>query len=424
MIAKLERLVISMANIQIPLTLNIEEKLILMEEDAKYEVANDLDAENTAILCANSIRGQRQPPKIPKTFLASKCIFNCAYCGCRCSREERTNYFNTPEELAKLSVSAAKNSGRGVFVTSAIYKNADYTQEMLAESVRIMRENLCYQGFIHAKVMPGADPMLIAKTGRYANRLSVNIEVVHSSGYQRIAKQKNKSNIMTPMQNIAQQILEAKYEKINFATSQTTQIMAGSMNESDRTIMLLSKALYTKYQLKRVYYTAFHYTHPAKGYETENLSLTETPYWRMARLYQADRLLQLYHFTPDDVTPDTHPYLESDIDPKAAWALRHLQMYPVEVNNADYETLLRIPGVGITYAKRIIEARKHCVITHDLLRKLRIPLKRCIYFITCNGRYKGGNLLSSPQLRNCLSHDPDQCTILHSLTADRQESCE
>ncbi|HBN83426.1 MAG TPA: biotin synthase [Clostridiales bacterium] len=397
-----------MTNIHIPQELNNIDKLLMMEEDAKYEVTNDLDAECTAVFCANDIKGQHQPPKIPKMFLASKCIFNCAYCGCRCSREERPNYCNSPKELAQLSVNAAKNNGHGVFVTSAIYKNADYTQELLAECVRIMREDLGYKDFIHAKIMPGADPMLIAKTGQYANRLSVNIEVAHSSGYQRIAKQKNKSNIMTPMSDIAQQIIEAKYEKRDFATSQTTQLMAGSMNEDDRTIIILSKALYKKYHLKRIYYTAFHYTHPAKGYENENLSFTETPRWRMTRLYQADRLLQLYHFTPDDLTPESHPFLEPDIDPKAAWALRHLQMYPVEVNKADFETLLRVPGIGITYAKRIIEARRHCIVTHDLLRKMRIPLKRCIYFITCNGRYKGENILSSsPELRNRLAQDPD-----------------
>lgn len=407
-----------MSNIILPKTMDNEEKIHAMLEDAKFEVANDRDAESTAIACAGEIRGKPNPPKIPKMFLASGCIYNCAYCGCRCSREDRGNYCNTPHELARLAVEAAKNSGHGVFVTSAIYKNADYTQELLAESVRIMREELYYPGFIHAKVMPGADPALIARTGQYANRLSVNIEVARSSGYERIAKQKNKTNILTPMKSISDQILEAKYDKKQFAVTQTTQLMAGSTEEDDRTIMTLSRALYNKFRLKRVYYTAFQYRHEAKGYEEENLHFTATPYWRMARLYQADRLLMLYGFSPDDVTPSDDPFLKQDIDPKAAWALRHLDMYPIEVNKADYETLIRVPGIGITYAKRIIEARRHYILTHDILRKMRISLKRSQYFITCNGRFEGGNILFSQNLRSYLTTGPEQLSIFNSLTVD------
>ena len=407
-----------MSNIIIPKQLNIEEKLALMNDDAKYEVGVDGDAENIALLCAGDIKGKPSPPKIPKMFLSNTCVFNCAYCNCRCSRDEKRDYCNSPSELAKMAVDVAKRNGNGVFVTSAIYKSADYTQELIAESIRIMREEYCYNGFIHAKVMPGADPQLIYRTGKYANRLSINIEVAQSSGYKRIAKQKNKENILGPMGNISEQIEAAKYERRKFATSQTTQLMAGSTNESDRTIMILSKALYKKYHLKRVYYTAFQYRHEAKGYENEDLQITKTPYWRMARLYQADRLIQLYGFTPDDVTPETEPNLYEDIDPKAAWALRHLDMYPVEDNKADFDTLIRVPGIGITYAKRIIEARRYCTITHDILRKMRVSLKRSIYFITCNGKYKGGNILFSPDIRRVLKTGRDELSIGNSLTDD------
>lgn len=412
-----------MSNIILPKQLNTEDKIRLMEDDAKYEVANDLDAEKTALVCAGAVKGRQAPAKIQKTFLASKCIFNCAYCGCRCSREGRDNYCSTPREFAELSVETAKKNGHGVFVTSAIYRNPDYTQELLAESVRIMRQDLGYRGFLHAKVMPGADPLLIQKTGRFADRLSVNIEVARSTGYQHIAKQKNKVNILTPMQDISDLILEAKLNKQRFAVSQTTQLMAGSTQEDDRTIMILSEALYRKYRLKRVYYTAFHYNHAAKGYESEDIPATPTPYWRMARLYQADRLLQLYGFSPDDVTPNDSPFLQEDIDPKAGWALRHLDMYPVEVNKADYETLIRVPGIGITYAKRIIEARKHCSVTHDLLKKMHISLKRCGFFITCNGKFRGANPLSSIHLREFLASGHDQLSIFNSLITDAEETC-
>jgi predicted DNA-binding helix-hairpin-helix protein len=406
-----------MSNIILPKQFNIKDKMDLMQDDARFEVSDDRDAESTALICSGRISAPKGPAKVPKMFLASRCVFNCAYCGCRCGREDRVNYCSTPQELARLSVDAARSNGGGVFVSSAIYKNADYTQELLAECVRIMRKELLYTGYIHAKVMPGADPLLINKTGRYANRLSINIEVAKSTGYERIAKQKNRKNILTPMQSISDQILQAKYDKQIFAVSQTTQLMAGSTQEDDRTIIALSQALYRKYLLKRVYYTPFQYRHAAKGYENEDLQLTSTPYWRMARLYQADRLLQLYGFSPDDITPESQPFLEYDIDPKSSWALRHLGMYPVEVNIADYETLIRVPGIGTTYAKKIMEARKYCSITHDLLKKMHISLKRSVYFITCGGQYKGGNALYSSDIRDRLTADADQLSIFDALNA-------
>lgn len=412
-----------MANVIIPKSFETEDRLTIMNEDAKYEVGCDSDAEATALTCASDIAERPGPPKIPKLFVSNACVFNCAYCGCRCGRDRERSYAFTPSEVARMAVEAAKKNGHGVFVSSAIYKNADYTQELIAESVRLMRAEHDYRGFIHAKVMPGADPKLIAKTGLYANRLSVNIEVAQSSGYEKIAKQKNKRIILAPMGAISEQILEAKEDRRPFATSQTTQLMAGSTEEDDRTIMKLSVALYKKYRMKRVYYTAFHYRHQAAGYENEHIPMKETPYWRMARLYQADRLTQLYGFTADDVTPESEPNLQEDIDPKSAWALRHLDLFPVEINKADYETLIRVPGIGLTYAKRIIEARRHCIITHELLKKMHVSLKRSIYFITCNGVYRGGNILFSPDLRRALSTQREGMSIFNSLAADETSTC-
>lgn len=406
-----------MANIIIPEKLDMVRKLLLMRDDAQFEVGCDSDAERTAQICAGAIHGKSAPPKIPKVMLSNNCLFNCAYCCCRSSREKNHIYANQPRELAKIAVDNAVKNGHGVFITSAIYKNADNTQEMLAECVRIMREELCYHGFIHCKVMPGADPALIAKTGLFADRMSVNIEVAKSEGYAQIAKQKNKTNILTPMGEISEQIAAARYERRLFARSQTTQLMAGSTGEDDRTILKLAAALYRKYKLSRVYYTAFTLLHDAAGYDPEELPRTATPYWRMARLYQADRLQQLYGFSPDDITPPDAPYLDEEIDPKAAWALRNISLYPVEVNRADFDTLIRVPGIGLTYARRIIEARKTCTITHDLLRKMRIPLKRCSIFITCNGRYEAGNALDSLNLRYMLAMS-DRLSISTTL-ADR-----
>ncbi len=380
-----------------------------MAEDAGFEVSGDADAEQTALLCAAGIHGRPQSAKVPKLCLAGHCVFNCAYCALRASRDDKAPYALEPRELARIAVTQAEKNGRGVFISSAILKNADHTQERLAETARIMREELYYGGYIHAKVMPGADPGLIARTGQYASRLSVNIEVANSAGYQRVAKQKSRALILSPMRAISGQIRAAREDNRRFARSQTTQLMAGAIGEDDRTILTLSSALYRTYGLRRVYYTAFGYAHEAKGYP--ELPLAQTPVWRVARLYQADRLIALYGFSPDDVTPEGAATLEEDMDPKSAWALRHLEMYPVEVNTADYETLLRVPGIGLTYARRILEARRYCVLTHETLRKMRVSLKRCIPFITCAGRYQGGGALDSPRLRGLLSSDGKAASI-------------
>jgi predicted DNA-binding helix-hairpin-helix protein len=247
--------------------------------------------------------------------------------------------------------------------------------------------------------MPGTDPLLIAKAGRYANRLSVNIEVAQSSGYDRIAKQKNKINILTPMQQISNLVQYSKQFKKSIspylAASQTTQLMAGSTDETDRTIMTLSKALYKKYHLSRVYYTNFHYMHEAKGYD---LPFVTTPSWRARRLYQADRLQELYGFTPEEITPEAAPNLTEHMDPKISWALRNINLFPIEINRADYEQLLRIPGIGLTYAKKILRARQYGTVTHQTLRRIGVSLKRSNYFITCNGKYEGGNVIDHPEM--------------------------
>ena len=389
-------------------TLSIEQKINLMKEDAKYDVVDaklsygqqfsDEESIPDPTIFQN-IHSKKTPPKVPKVFMSNNCSFNCAYCGCRASRDNCQRYINTPREIAEIAINEAKKNGYGIFLTSAIYKNANYTQELMIEALKIMRKEFFYNGYIHAKVMPGTDGALIEQTGRYANRLSVNIEVAQNRGYEQIAKQKNKENILLPMLQISSLIKEngsygGRYG-IPFANSQTTQLMAGSTKESDRTIMTLSKALYKKYNLKRVYYTAFQYKNPAKGYDLESVT---TPLWRVRRLYQADRLIQLYGFSPDEITPSEEPDLKEDMDPKIAWAIRNIHLFPIEVNTADYEMLLRIPGIGIVYAKKIIEARRYGKITHQGLKKMGVSLKKSNYFITCNGLYEGGFFIDYPEL--------------------------
>jgi len=381
-----------MANIILKSALTVEEKINLMRQDALFDVADD-DGACMPDLSAirKEIKAKPAPPTVPKIFLSNDCLFNCAYCGCRAGNENRQCYTNTPKELADIAVNEANRNGHGIFISSAIFKTADYTTELIIDTLKHIRMAHGYKGYVHAKIMPGTDPGLIRLAGLYANRLSVNIEVAKSEGYAQIARNKTRENILTPMRQISELIKNATQERSRFAprfaTSQTTQLMAGSTGENDYEILRLAKAMYHKYALKRVYYTPFQYKKPVKGYQ--HLTPTSTPVWRMKRLYQADRLMELYGFTPEEITPDTAPNLLSDFDPKAAWALRNLHLYPVEVNTADYELLLRVPGIGTVFAERIIKARQYCKITHDILKALGVALKRSKHFITCNGKYIG-----------------------------------
>ena len=387
-----------MANIHLKEALSAEDKMALMREDARFDVTDEEadsrleTAESPGLLkIRGDIKAPRAPQTAPKVFLSNDCVFNCSYCGCRRCREGKARYASDPREFAQISLDTAKANGGKVFITSAIYKSPDYTEELIIETMRIMRREMGYRGYLHAKIMPGTDPELIRRAGLYANRLSVNIEVAKSEGYRVIAREKNKSNILRPMGQISSLISEAKAEKSPFrppfATSQTTQLMAGSTGEDDFTILNLSHALYGKYKLSRVYYTNYRYLRQAEGYEER--PEVSTPSWRSTRLYQADRLMQLYGFMPEEIAPAEAPNLSADYDPKAAWALRNLHLFPVEVNTANYEALLRVPGIGVTYAKRIIEARRGCRLTHESLRKLGVSLKRSGHFITADGKFEG-----------------------------------
>ena len=393
-------------NIVMKQPLSTEQRVAQMQQDACFDVSDD----DTACVpdlsfIKDQIKGKPAPPKVPKMFMSNDCIFNCAYCGCRSSLDFQ-RYTNDPKELAKMCVDEAISNGHGVFLSSGITKNPDYTEELIIATIKSIRVDYGYNGYVHAKIMPGTSPELIWQAGLYANRMDVNIEVAKSEGYRQIAKNKSKTNILTPMGLITQFIRAAADERNRyrhaprFATSQTTQLMPGSTNETDFEILRLASSLYRKYDLARVYYSPFHYTHQAKGYP--DLPSTITPVWRMKRLYQADRLMQLYGFTADELAPESESFLSSELDPKAAWALRHMHLYPIEVNTADYEMLLRIPGIGTTYAARIIKARKYCKITHDVLRALGVSLKRSIHFMTCNGKFLGQRSDGLDAYRNVL----------------------
>ena len=405
-----------MANLIIKPDTTVVERLHQMTRDASYDIS---DGEPQACGIAlheavKDIKAPKVPPKVPKIFVCNHCVFDCSYCGMRSSNGHTDFNVHQPKQLAQDALVAAKTNTHGVFISSTIIRNSDYTEELIIDTLKKMRFEHHYQGYIHAKIMPGTDPKLIEEAGWLADRLSVNIELPKSEGYATIAKQKSKKNILTPMGDISDLIRShqgevGKYGRRFAKSGQTTQMMTGIMHENDRVGLVLAEAMYKRYRLRRVYYSPFGATTKQVN---EVLPQTSTPKWRTARMYQADRLLELYDFKADELLPETLPDLEYDIDPKASWALRHLEQFPVEVNRADYDQLIRVPGIGVTSAQKIIEARKYCLLTHDILLNMRISLKRAKYFITCQGKYIGGDLFGSPALRDNLCDKSNQISLL------------
>ena len=323
-----------------------------------------------------------------KILMSNACIYDCKYCINRCTNSVKRATF-TPREIADLTLAFYKrNYIEGLFLSSAVIKNPDYTMERLYEAIFILRKEYNFNGYIHVKTIPGASKELIDKLGHLVDRTSINIELPSNDSLKLLAPQKEKVGILTPMQYISNEISISKQEKSKYKekfipAGQTTQLIVGATPETDLKIMKLSESLYNKLNLKRVYYSAY-----VSINEDSNLpTLSSPPLLRENRLYQADWLIRFYGFKIDDLLDDTHPNFHTMLDPKCDWALRNLQHFPVEINKADYNTLLKVPGIGVISAKRIITARREFNLTFENLKKLGIVLKRARYFITCNGKY-------------------------------------
>lgn len=323
-----------------------------------------------------------------KILMSNACIYDCKYCINRCTNSVKRATF-TPREIADLTIAFYKrNYIEGLFLSSAVIKNPDYTMERLYEAIFILRKEYNFNGYIHVKTIPGASKELIDKLGHLVDRTSINIELPSNDSLRLLAPQKEKIGILTPMQYISKEISISKQEKSKYKekfvpAGQTTQLIVGATPETDLKIMKLSESLYNKLSLKRVYYSAY-----VSINEDSNLPvLSSPPLLRENRLYQADWLIRFYGFKIDDLLDETHPNFHTMLDPKCDWALRNLQHFPVEINKADYNTLLKVPGIGVISAKRIITARREFNLTFENLKKLGIVLKRARYFITCNGKY-------------------------------------
>ncbi len=365
-----------------------------------------------------------------KILLSNDCIYNCSYCVNRSSNDIPRASF-TPREVADLTIGFyRRNYIEGLFLSSAVWKSPDYSMERMLETVRIVRQEYRFNGYIHLKAIPGADQRLITEAGFYADRMSVNIELPSEKSLRLLAPQKKKEAIIRPMSLLSEGIRVGKEERRIFRSAprfvpagQSTQMIVGASPESDLTIMLLSEGLYRNFHLKRVYYSAY-----VPVAENKNLPAITTPppLLREHRLYQADWLLRFYGFQAAELLEPLQPNFDPALDPKANWALRNLHHFPVEINCTPYHMLLRVPGIGVRSAQRIMAARRVSSLDFDDLKKLGVVLKRARYFITCKGRYCGEKVYNEASIRalltdgipakiNAIPGLPEQLTLFNFL---------
>ena len=323
-----------------------------------------------------------------KIMLTNNCIYDCAYCINRRSNDLPRATFSV-SELVNLTIEFyRRNYIEGLFLSSGVVRNPDYTMERLVKVVKDLRQVYRFNGYIHLKSIPGASQELVNEAGLYADRMSVNIEIPNEQSLQLLAPEKDFQSVFTPMRYIQQGMLQSAEERKKFRhaprfvpAGQSTQMIVGATSDSDKDILRLTSALYKRPSMKRVYYSGFV---PVNGYDNRLPALKQPPLVRENRLYQADWLLRFYNFNVDEIVDDSYPDLDLEIDPKLAWALRHPEAFPVDINRADYEMLLRVPGLGVKSAKMILTARRYSRLGTSHLKQIGVVLKKAQYFITCN----------------------------------------
>lgn len=400
--------------------MDTRKKLEILSDAAKYDAACTSSGSSrsgergalgsaSAAGCCHSFTADGRCISLLKVLFTNYCICDCAYCVNRKSNDVPRAAF-TPRELADLTVGFyRRNYIEGLFLSSGVIRNPDYTMEQLIETVRILREEERFRGYIHVKAIPGASLELVELLGRLVDRISVNIELPSQNSLALLAPEKTKAGIVEPMRLIRDGIEQAKEDKRlakrsylqkvapEFAPAgQSTQMIIGATPEDDRHILALTGALYKHYGLKRVFYSAYA---PVNGDPRLPDLTSDIPLTREHRLYQADWLLRFYGFETSELFGEEQSNLELMVDPKASWALRNIGRFPLEINKAPYEELLRVPGIGVKAAKKIIRARRFHRLGFDDLKVLRVSLKRAGWFITCNGKMAQGFVLDPAAAR-------------------------
>ena len=379
----------------------LQKKLAILADAAKYDVActsSGVDrssggtgmGNSKACGICHSFASDGRCISLLKILLSNDCIYDCKYCKNRASNDIARATF-TPEELCQLTMGFyRRNYIEGLFLSSGVVENPHHTMELILETIRLLREKYQFHGYIHVKSIPGADEELIRRAGFYADRMSCNLELPTAEGLKKLAPNKNRKLILQPLRQVQNGITQNKEELTVYRyapkfvpAGQSTQVIVGATPESDYQILSVAEALYKKFSLRRVFYSAY-----VAVNQDANLPAVDTkpPLLREHRLYQADWLLRFYGFKADELLSEQHDSFNIALDPKCDWALRNLEQFPVEINRAPYEMILRVPGIGVTGARRICQARRHTTLDFNDLKKMGVVLKRAMYFITCSGR--------------------------------------
>lgn len=400
------------------------DKIRILADSAKYDVSCSSSGSSrssvpggignaaAAGIC-HSFTADGRCISLLKILMTNFCIYDCAYCQNRISSDVERAAFE-PEELIQLTMGFYKrNYIEGLFLSSGVIQSPDHTMERMIRIIRTLRQREKFNGYIHIKLIPGASPHLVHEAGLYADRVSVNIELPEEDSYEKLTPQKNRLDILKPMEQVAQNIAENKEERriLKYTgdfvpAGQSTQLIIGATPAADGKILTLSQSLYQKYQLKRVYYSAY------IPVSTHALlpKLSHPPLLREHRIYQADWLLRFYHFSATELLSENENF-DMNVDPKTQWALANMSLFPVEINKASYEMLLRIPGIGLTSAKRIIRARKLSPLTYEGLKKMGLVMIRAKHFILISGKYYGNFSLRPDLIYEAISEKKDQIQL-------------
>ena len=387
--------------------MDVLEKLTILTDAAKYDAACTSSGGNRSSKkgyigntsssvagCCHSFSADGRCVSLLKVLMTNCCVYDCKYCVNRRSNDTKRAAF-TPEELADLTINFyRRNYIEGLFLSSGVLRSPDYTTELMIRSLRILRETYRFNGYIHAKAIPGTSPELVEQLGLLADRLSVNIELPSEAGLNLLAPEKTKTAILAPMRQIQTRNQQNKEELVKFRhapkfapAGQSTQLIVGATQDSDFHILRLTQGLYDRYRLKRVFYSAYvpvveHALLPAKD--------VKPPLLREHRLYQADWLLRFYGFRAEELLDAQHQDFDPRVDPKCSWALNHLDFFFFFFNTADYKALLRVPGIGVKSARRILVARRVGHIQLEDLPKMGVVMKRAQYFLTASGKMPDG----------------------------------
>ncbi|WP_434510305.1 putative DNA modification/repair radical SAM protein [Desulfitobacterium sp. AusDCA] len=426
--------------------MDVFDKLTILADSAKYDVActssgverrgsSATIGSTAACGICHSFAADGRCISLLKVLMTNICAYDCKYCVNRSSNDIRRAAF-TPRELAELTINFyRRNYIEGLFLSSAVLKSPNYTTEQLIQTLEFLRGEYRFSGYIHVKAIPGTDQEILSRLGYLADRMSINIELPSQESLKLLAPDKTKELILRPMGLIKSKISENSTDLVKYRhapkfvpAGQSTQLIVGATPDTDYKILTLSEGLYRKYKLKRVFYSA--YIPVIEDHLLPAVSV-KPPLVREHRLYQADWLLRFYGFEACELLDENNPNFNLYVDPKCNWALNHLEQFPVEINKAPYELLLRVPGIGVTSARRILRARKVASLEFAGLKKLGVVLKRAQYFILCKGKMIEGlkvtpdstlrALMSDRVLSGLPSEQPEQLSLFQEPLISRED---